>query len=281
MPYFYNNEINLLFIHIPKTGGTSVEKYFENKYKIELDKDSLYTTEPKDFFNEISYQHQTIKTLENNKKIFRIDYYDIEILSIVRNPYNRLVSDLFFKNLIKESSTVENVNDVIKEYISDAYNTTHDNHRIPQHMFLIDENNQLRKNIKVLKNESLTDEMVNVHGYHDFNNYDQVSHVRNKNYFSYLNYESVKLINDFYDKDFTYFGYDKITSRKVLNYYVILDEIKVSSKIMNNYISNFLDCENDNIREEDLTNQTKHILFLTNQKHEEKLKKIQKMQLEK
>ena len=36
MPYFKNNRINLLFIHIPKTGGSSLEKYFNVKYNIPL-----------------------------------------------------------------------------------------------------------------------------------------------------------------------------------------------------------------------------------------------------
>jgi hypothetical protein len=36
MPYFKNENINLLFIHIPKTGGTSVEQYFSKKYNVEL-----------------------------------------------------------------------------------------------------------------------------------------------------------------------------------------------------------------------------------------------------
>ena len=40
MPYFKQNKI--LLIHIPKTGGTSIEKYFANKSKIKLGPNNLY-----------------------------------------------------------------------------------------------------------------------------------------------------------------------------------------------------------------------------------------------
>ena len=42
MPYFHNTDINILLIHIPKTGGTSLEHYFSSKYDIPLNNDSLY-----------------------------------------------------------------------------------------------------------------------------------------------------------------------------------------------------------------------------------------------
>ena len=34
MPYFLNENINLLFIHIPKTGGSSLERYFSEHFNI-------------------------------------------------------------------------------------------------------------------------------------------------------------------------------------------------------------------------------------------------------
>ena len=43
MPYFKNDNINVLFIHIPKTGGTSVENYFSSKFNIKLNSKSLFT----------------------------------------------------------------------------------------------------------------------------------------------------------------------------------------------------------------------------------------------
>ena len=42
MPYFKNDNVNILFIHIPKTGGTSLDNYFSKKYNIDLNDKSLY-----------------------------------------------------------------------------------------------------------------------------------------------------------------------------------------------------------------------------------------------
>ena len=104
MPYFKNDNINILFIHIPKTGGTSLEKYFSNKFKIELNNKSLFNfikTNNKNIKINSSLQHLTYnKIVQYNNKLFNVDFNNIKIITIVRNPYERIISDLFFFKLI-------------------------------------------------------------------------------------------------------------------------------------------------------------------------------------
>lgn len=104
MPYFKNNQMNILFIHIPKTGGTSVEKYLSAKYKIPLNSKALYTCYPNNIYKNInsSLQHISYNTILKYKKKFSIDEKNIKIFTIVRNPYTRIISDLFFLDLLRK-----------------------------------------------------------------------------------------------------------------------------------------------------------------------------------
>lgn len=205
MPYFYNDKIvNILFIHIPKTGGTSVETYLSKKYNIELNEKSLFIY--KKHFMNASYQHQLYINIKNNKDFFNINFNEIFIFTVVRNPYDRIVSDLFFLKIINDVMSTENICSVIKdEYLIKSY----DNHSIPQHLFLLDEDGEINENIKILKTETLNEDMYNL-GYKDFKNH-LYKIEKKKNTIDYLNSESIRIINDYYDRDFLLFGYDKLT----------------------------------------------------------------------
>ena len=205
MPYF--KKINTLLIHIPKTGGTSVENYFYNRYDIKRTLSTLYSSLTYRINNH-SFQHSTFQELYENRKYLEIDFDNLKILSIVRNPYERIISDLFFFKIINLEMTQEQIFDKIK-YFLETDDCRYDNHKIELYKYLINNKNIIDKNITILKTENLTNGMKS-QGYEDFDLEDNKTHRNKINYIELLNENSINLINKFYKKDFEYFNYNMI-----------------------------------------------------------------------
>ena len=210
MPYFKNDTINILQIHIPKTGGSSLESYFSNKYNIPLDIKSLLGYECSTTLSDgtvlnSSPQHFTYKTLLKYKDILNIDFNNIMIMTIIRNPYERIMSDLFFLQKINKNSSRDDVSKIIIEYLSDK---KLDNHNIPQYLFVINDENEIIPNLKILHTKTLSEDMKML-GFDDFN-IKVNSNSLDINYYSYLNAFSIANINDYYHHDFVLFNYKKI-----------------------------------------------------------------------
>lgn len=201
MPYY--KEKKLLFIHIPKTGGTNIEKNI-----IRHTPQRLYsgkTNSLLDFpYNQKSLQHQFYTTIYKFRDKLDVNFDNIKIFSVVRNPYDRIISDLFWFRLIKKNFTAGQVYNVIKNNY--LYRDDLDNHNEPQYKFIVDENSELIKNIKIFRTETLNKSNDDLSKFVGFKINIQEKGI-NKNYSNYLNKDSISLINIFYKKDFELFNY--------------------------------------------------------------------------
>ena len=201
MPYF--KEANILFIHIPKTGGTLFEAYMSTKSTMTLHSKLDMSIYPIPEFENASIQHQTYQTLYEYRDLLKIDLSDnVKKIAFVRNPYNRIVSDIFWLKFEDTSATQEEICDTITNYY--LYRDDLDNHNIPQYKFVTDKNENLIPDITILKTENLTEE-IRKYGFTDYD-----GPCESTSYMKYLNEKSIKAINKYYKKDFELFGYEMI-----------------------------------------------------------------------
>lgn len=88
----------------------------------------------------------TYMDIVNNNKLFNINLNTVDIISIVRNPYTRIISYLFYLKLININTTKEETTNMIIKFINKTSYIT-DNHNTPQYIFLTNNNKELFNNI--------------------------------------------------------------------------------------------------------------------------------------
>lgn len=195
------HEKKCIFIHIPKTAGTSIEQFIRDNGKNNL----LFIG----VRNNRSLQHLTANELKIMIPYIYKKYYKF---SIVRNPYDKLLSEYYwnpsinigYKSGKSKKDFLKNVTEIVQnqKYFNNIYN----DHFIPQYNFLF-YNNKLLVN-QLFKYEDL--EWVSIFLKK------KLKITRN---FPYLNKNDIEkegwnddekeIIYNLYKNDFLYFGYQK------------------------------------------------------------------------
>ena len=193
----------LMFIHIPKTAGTSVEAYGK-KNKIKWGRHIKYPRPIKKI--NTPYWHIPPKYFKKQNS----PYKDKKLFAIVRNPYDRIVSEYKYrKEIFTKNKKKTNKNDLNKfiHGIESKYKKNKfclDGHLIPQNEFI-------DSNTIVLKLENLDKEfpkLMKEYGYPEEilpKSYKTSKNVSKKD----LDKKSINIINKIYHQDFKDLGYTK------------------------------------------------------------------------
>ncbi len=131
MPLFRVNDRIVFFVHIPKTGGTSIEEYL-----CQFGKRGLFCPKEPPIWSKCSPQHMQAEVHERFVPPGLYDYG----FAIVRHPYSRALSEYKMRNARRLAQgrprwTFEQwLNKAVHAYRRDNYHL--DNHLRPQNEFL-------------------------------------------------------------------------------------------------------------------------------------------------
>lgn len=213
MPILKLNEKQILFVHIPKCGGSSIENYFKPHVDTSLFasyKEALPC--PPQHFDALIYE-----------ALF--DVQNLPSVAIVRHPYSRVFSEYFYQSQHyfrdADISFEAFVNKVFSEYWNDSY--SNDNHVKPQSHFILSntliyrfEEGGVGNTIAYVENELAIGTS---------NNSEQRQNVSAK--FDFIvTPETLNQINHFYAEDFNYLGYEKLHLTESISYFELIEKVK-------------------------------------------------------
>jgi len=168
-----------IFVHIPKTAGTSINSYFPCER----------LKQPK--------KHASIKEIKDD---FPLEYETYKKFAIVRNPYDRILSYFFY--LKKHNNYyVRNIN--FKQWLNYLFKLKEKIHigAKPQHYWV-------DSTVNILKFENLKKEINTF-----FEKEIKLLHINKSNHHNFLEYydkESLNKVYNMFKKDFNKFNYNKI-----------------------------------------------------------------------
>lgn len=184
-----SNKYKICFIHIPKTGGSTIEKIFFNRH--------------------LESEHLDVEHY--------IEYDNYFIFSIVRNPYTRIISLYnYYKNGGNKSNYDKNViNNITLDKFIESYTSYNIKVLKPQNLFLKNSN---RINY-IGKFENLENEIIDICKKVNFP-LKHIPHLRKTTYTNnyVISPNFVNLVNKIYKEDFEKYNYKMVNIKNTLKY---------------------------------------------------------------
>ena len=176
---------SMLFVHIPKTAGSSISKILDENNLDNWKREWPRHHDPYSYLKEANLV---------DEKVFSF--------AVVRNPYTRTYS--CYKQFNKANQTnisfVEYLDNIKQGKISPISPLLH----LPQSFYIMDQNNlQVERLYKFENLKELEDELGWTLGFYNVGNYVVESYIED-----YTD-EAIEMTENFYSSDFANFGYSK------------------------------------------------------------------------
>ncbi|GAA1710134.1 hypothetical protein GCM10009809_03100 [Isoptericola hypogeus] len=213
MPVFIKDDRAVLFVHVPKAGGSAIEKHFRSAGYTMHYRDGKTGPGTLNKYQQCSPQHLHAALCA---ELLRLDRFDA-IFTIVREPLARFRSEYSMRaktrledgtrHLDTSAAAVEHwATKVMKRYLKDPY--VHDNHLRPQSEFVVP--GSLVHRLE----DGMGQLMTRLNQAYELDLPDMVEKVRTSEHVSGVASSDVELspalesrLRDFYADDFANFGY--------------------------------------------------------------------------
>lgn len=215
----------LIFIHIPKTGGKSITQALQRysgrvvvgeskDYEDQASKDLLIGNYDLSSPGPQALHHLTLSELVKYKYITKDQLKEYTIFSVVRNPYDRFLSAYNYHEMYKHFN-IDNAIKYITSHVYEKNMSRLDNlrHFIPQSDFLIYKGKMYPKFIFRFETDLQYQCPKFIQKKLEYKQNDFfLGHVNETRYETHEHSKAlINFVNDFYDRDFCYFNYNKIT----------------------------------------------------------------------